>query len=155
MTKTHRMSKTPTYKTWLKMRERCNNPRASQYKWYGARGVTVCDRWQDSFENFLSDMGIRPDGMTLDRRDGALGYSPENCTWATHAEQTFNQQKTIVVDVDGEKFSLTEACRRRGVNMGRIYFRMTKSEMSFDEACQPGDRRFTKNAPVYASGVFR
>lgn len=144
--RTHGMSKTPTYKTWLKMRERCNNPKASQYKWYGGKGVKVCDRWQASFENFLSDMGVRPDGMTLDRKDNSKGYSPENCEWATHKQQTFNQAKTIVVNVDGKAVSLTEACRLREVSMPRVYFRMTKSGMTFEDACEPGDRRFKQSA---------
>ncbi|MGY3609908.1 MULTISPECIES: hypothetical protein [unclassified Bradyrhizobium] len=140
--RTHGMSKTPTYKTWLKMRERCCNPKAVQYKWYGAKGITVCDRWLNSFENFLADMGERPVGKTLDREDRSKGYEPGNCCWATHQEQTFNQAKTIVVVIDGEEMSLTEGARRRGVSMNRVHRRMTEMGLTFDEACQAGDRRF-------------
>ncbi len=142
MTITHRMSKTPTYKTWLKMKERCGNPLATQYQWYGGKGVKVCERWRNSFENFLADMGVRPAGMSLDRIDNDKGYEAGNCRWATHKEQTLNQDKTIVISLDGEDVSLTEACRRRGVSMNRVHRRMTEVGLSFDEACQPGDLRF-------------
>lgn len=82
----HGMSKTRTYKTWKLMRARCNTPSDSHYRWYGARGIAVCPRWE-SFENFLSDMGERPQGQTLDRIDPDGDYEPSNCRWATTKEQ--------------------------------------------------------------------
>jgi len=75
-----------TYTTWKSMRLRCNNPNASQYKWYGAKGITVCKDW-DNYLVFLADMGERPAGKTLDRIDPLKGYCKENCRWATPAEQ--------------------------------------------------------------------
>lgn len=83
---THGLSKTRTYRTWKEMRNRCKNEKATQYKWYGARGVSVCERWE-KFENFLDDMGIRPVDKTLDRINPELGYSKENCRWATSKQQ--------------------------------------------------------------------
>jgi len=71
---------------------RCTNPNATGFNSYGGKGITVCDRWLNSFENFLADMGPRPDGCTLDRYPNNHGnYEPGNCRWATHSEQRRNQ----------------------------------------------------------------
>lgn len=82
----HGMSKTRTYRTWKEMKGRCYRPTASQYKWYGGRGVSVCERWGD-FARFLADMGERPPGKTLDRINPDGDYEPSNCRWATPKEQ--------------------------------------------------------------------
>lgn len=78
---------------WSAMRDRCNNPKAKHYKDYGMRGITVCDRWQLSFHDFIADMGLRPTNRhTLERRDNDLGYNPSNCVWATQSEQSKNKR---------------------------------------------------------------
>lgn len=91
----HGLSNTPTHVTWMSMNQRCNDPGAVQYPYYGGRGITVCDRWQ-SFENFLADMGERPEGLTLDRIDGDGNYEPGNCRWATKSEQAKNRKKRLI-----------------------------------------------------------
>lgn len=85
---------TRTYVSWQAMRSRCSNVNVWQYPYYGGRGITVCERWQHSFENFLADMGARPAGMTLDRYPDVNGnYEPINCRWATRSEQGRNKRK--------------------------------------------------------------
>lgn len=91
----HGLTETATYKTWRSMKERCLNENSTQYHKYGARGITVSQLWIDSFEEFLKDMGERPEGTSLDRIDPYGDYTPENCRWVDASNQAFN--KTLKV----------------------------------------------------------
>lgn len=91
MSTTRGLTRSPTYLTWVSMIQRCENPEATGYEYYGGRGVTVCAEWHD-FETFLSDMGLRPKDRTLDRRDPNGNYERNNCRWATRKEQRDNQR---------------------------------------------------------------
>lgn len=83
---------TPTYRSWINMKNRCCCPNSTNYRHYGGRGISVCDRWRDSYENFLADMGERPEGKSIDRIDVAGNYEPSNCRWATQSEQLRNRR---------------------------------------------------------------
>lgn len=88
----HGMHNTSTYKIWHAMLQRCNNKNSTSYRYYGSRGISVCERWSN-FDNFLQDMGIRPDNMDLDRIDNDGNYEPKNCRWITHKENCNNRKK--------------------------------------------------------------
>ena len=95
---THGLTKHPMYKLWSSMKTRCLNKNATNYSAYGGRGIGVCKRWM-SFENFLNDMGERPEGTTLDRIDVNGDYDPKNCRWATPQEQGANRRQTKLINI--------------------------------------------------------
>ncbi len=89
------------YSIWLSMRRRCNNPNDAYYANYGGRGITVCERWQNDYKAFESDMGERPEGFSIERIDNEKGYYPENCKWASKKEQQRNRRVNVKVVVEG------------------------------------------------------
>lgn len=90
---THGKTHSREWNSWMAMRQRCTSERDIGYKNYGGRGISYCPRWE-SFENFLMDMGPRPPGMTLERKDNDGDYEPNNCKWATALEQRHNQRRS-------------------------------------------------------------
>lgn len=106
----------PTYRSWISMIQRCENPKATAFHRYGGRGITVCDRWRDSFDTFLEDMGERPEGKTLDRKNDELGYFPGNCRWATRKEQSRNRCDNRLCEYNGEIKSVAEWCESLGMS---------------------------------------
>ena len=99
----HGMRHTRLYWVWLDMHQRCKNPRSRSYRWYGARGITVCDRWK-SFALFYRDMGNPPPKLTLDRINNEGNYEPENCRWATQKEQANNRRPRRITRVQAITF---------------------------------------------------
>jgi hypothetical protein len=121
---THGQTKTDVYGIWRNMLQRCQNPTSNGWEFYGARGITVCDRWK-RFEDFQADMGPRPSpAHTLDRIDSDGHYEPDNCRWATHQQQAWNRRSTRMIEYDGETLPLSEWARRTGLTFtclsGRI-----------------------------------
>lgn len=125
-------ARTRTYDSWREMILRCCRSDYAQFADYGGRGILVCERWQ-TFSNFVADMGDRPKGLTLERIDNDLGYTPGNCRWATRAEQQRNRRNTIRVIVNGVEMCLKDACSTYA-HYQAILRRMRKFGMSFDEA---------------------
>lgn len=89
---THRRSKTKLYSVWMQMKQRCYLPSAPNYRWYGGRGIEVCERWRSSFEAFVADMGERPYGCEIDRIDNDGDYEPGNCRWVDHRTNVRNSR---------------------------------------------------------------
>lgn len=118
-------SNSPTYMSWSAMRERCLNPKADKYPQYGARGISICERWH-SFESFLADMGERPHGKTLDRKDNDGNYELSNCRWATHKEQQNNRRANVFVEHDGERLTVTQWSERLGMVASTIRARLKR-----------------------------
>lgn len=117
-----------TYIIWKGMRGRCQS---KESKNYGARGITVCSRW-DSFENFLADMGERPEGLTLEREDNDLGYSPSNCKWATYTEQGNNKRNNVRIEYNGQNLTYSEWSRVTGIPHQYIRGRIVRSGWSIE-----------------------
>lgn len=119
---THGLSKTRAYGLWKNMLRRCNDPKVPAYKHYGARGISVCERWTD-FEKFFLDMGERPKGKSLERKNNALGYSPDNCIWATTLDQARNKRTNVLVSIGGVAKPISEWSESFGIPSSRIYAR--------------------------------
>lgn len=128
----HGMSKSREFSSWKSMKGRCLNPQSPDYHNYGGRGITIIERWVDSFEAFYADMGERPDGMSLDRIDNEKGYSPENCRWATMQQQRSNSRQNSYVDIEGEVVTKTEAGRRYSISPTMISYREGKGMRGLD-----------------------
>jgi hypothetical protein len=100
----HGMKNTSTYSSWTSMKDRCLNKKSKDFPSYGAKGITVCQEWIDSFEAFYVDMGEKPKGMSIDRINNNLGYFKENCRWATHSEQQKNKSNSCFWLVHGKVY---------------------------------------------------
>ena len=105
------------------MHDRCGNPKSKDYANYGERGIAVCERWS-KFENFLRDMGVKPAGLTLERKNNEHGYAPYNCRWATRKDQARNKRSTRWITHDGVKLHMAAWAAREGVTPAAIHKRM-------------------------------
>jgi hypothetical protein len=125
--KTHGMSGTVEHRTWISMRDRCRNPKAAHYECYGGRGITVCDRWLNSFENFYEDMGSKPSRRhSIDRIDVNGHYEPRNCRWATITEQRRNTRANTIVQYLGQDMCIAEAAELSGISQYTLSMRIRR-----------------------------
>lgn len=128
--------RTATYSTWQSMISRCTSKTGSSWARYGGRGITVCDRWR-RFDNFLKDMGERPPGLSLDRRDNNAGYCKENCRWATREEQQRNRRCNRMLTVNGETMCAADWADRIGMDKSILLHRIYKGFSDFDAVTRP------------------
>lgn len=122
----HGMSNTPEWHTYYRMIARCTEPSNARYPRYGGRGVTVCDRWLQSFENFFQDMGRRPEGCSIERKNVNGNYEPSNCIWATQKQQARNTSRTIRITFNGKEQCLADWAAEIGVPYGTLYDRYVR-----------------------------
>lgn len=103
------------YGIWQAMKDRCSNKNRKDYHCYGGKGVTVCERWKTSFDNFLSDMGYPDEGMTLERLNKDGNYEPSNCVWADRKTQAANTSRNLTVEIDGVRRLAKDVAEQNGV----------------------------------------
>ena len=140
-TQTHGESKTRLYRIWAAMRRRCNNPNCDAYKWYGARGISVCREWNTSFlafRNWAYQNGYKENAKqeecSLDRIDGNKDYSPENCRWVTKTVQSRNTRRNHLVEYQGKKMTIAELAELSGIPYARLQPRIKALGWSAEKA---------------------
>jgi hypothetical protein len=123
----HGMLDSQIYGVWIGMKDRCCNPNSERYADYGGRGITVCDRWVSSFNNFFADMGDIPfKGAQIDRKENDKGYSPDNCKWSTRNEQARNKRNNRILVFNGVGRCLTEWAEITGIKTGTLISRLKR-----------------------------
>lgn len=122
-----------TYQSWADMRNRCNNENHARYHQYGGRGIKVCERW-NSFDTFKEDMGLKPDGLTLDRIDNNGNYEPNNCEWATYRRQNKHKTTTTYYECDGESHTIEEWADIVGIPRSTLSERIHRYKWDIEKA---------------------
>lgn len=142
--RTHGLTGTPTYISWKAMLARCFNKSHVAYARYGGTGITVCHKWM-TFMGFLRDMGKRPIGKTLERKDRSKGYCKSNCMWATRIEQARNTKNNVVIEHNGEFKCLTDWARETGIGITTLHYRLRHGTPVFDPDTSHGKAQSRKN----------
>jgi hypothetical protein len=131
---THGLTKSPEYKIWRAIKDRCLNPKDKRYQDYGGRGIAVCDEWRDDFAAFLRDVGPRPSkDLSIDRLDNERGYEKGNVRWSTREQQAHNTRVSRTVEYQGQKYNLTALARLLGLNHGTFHYFIIKHGLSVEE----------------------
>lgn len=135
--KLHGMTNSTTFKSWDSMKQRCLNAKAPDYPRYGARGISICSEWLKSFNNFLNDMGERPDGTSLDRKDVNGNYEPSNCRWATRSQQQRNKTTSIILEWNGVRKCSADWADEVGISSKIICARISAGRSVEDALTKP------------------
>lgn len=131
-------STTRTYYAWRSMRNRCTNPKNASWKHYGGRGVSVCDRWLTDYDAFVEDMGIAPDGLTLDRIETNGNYEPSNCRWTGWVAQANNKRSNVNLTHDGKTQTSAQWADELGIGRDTLHRRLSVYGMDVAKALTPG-----------------
>jgi hypothetical protein len=134
---THRMARTPIYQTWERIKQRCLNKNWPHYSYYGGRGIKICDRWLGSFENFYEDMGGKPKGMSIERKDNDGNYEIENCKWATNREQNRNKRSNVFISYNNETLCLSDWATKLGISRSTLRYRVSIAKWPVELAFIP------------------
>jgi hypothetical protein len=113
--------------TWCSIKQRCYNPKVKNYHRYGGRGITMCDKWLNDFEQFVKDMGERPKGHSIDRINNDLGYCPENCKWVTKETNCNNTSTNFFYEFDNQKLSEAQWARKFGLTRNKFMYWVKKN----------------------------
>lgn len=137
----HDMSNSAEYRAYKSAKNRCTNKKVSSYKYYGARGISMCPKW-NTFSAFYKDMGSRPsDKHSLDRIDVNKGYSKQNCRWVTRIEQMNNKRSNLVISILGQKKTLAQWARYSGIDRRTISSRFRKTGRNDESLFTPVKKR--------------
>lgn len=143
--------KSKEYEIWRAMRRRCGNPNAKNYRNYGGRGISVCERW-DSYECFLADMGRCPEGFSIERKNNDGNYEPSNCIWADPFTQTRNKRVNRIIEFQGVKLILKDWSKKIGISPQTIGHRL-KAGWSIEKALTTSSQSWKKSSKFNQSGA--
>jgi hypothetical protein len=133
----HGMSRSKGYKAYRAVLQRCNNPKSKAYKYYGGRGIKICDRWLESFENFWEDMGEEHrDTLTLDRINNNGNYEPSNCRWATRKMQQNNRRANFFITYKDETLTIAEWADKLNIGFGTLAHRIKYAQWPIAKALE-------------------
>lgn len=127
-------SRTKTYNSWNSMRSRCYRSADKCFNLYGGRGIKICDRWINNYDNFYYDMGECPENMSLDRIDPNGIYEKTNCRWASMKEQQTNRRNNIIIEYNNKKLFLSEWAKETGIKSGTIWKRIIMWNWTIEKA---------------------
>lgn len=130
----HNATNTKEYITWTNIKARCTNPNNKSYHNYGGRGITVCNRWLNSFENFYKDMGNCPKGFSIERINNDKEYNKDNCIWASPKTQAMNRRSNFIVNYKGQEKPLKQWCEDLNLNYKKVFARIKQLGWTIDKA---------------------